>query len=41
MGKRAANKVRNEQEILETAIQLFIKQGEEATTIEILWQLLV
>ena len=33
MGKRAANKVRNEQEILETAIQLFIKQGEEATTI--------
>ncbi len=33
MGKRAANKVRNEQEILETAIQLFIKNGDEETTI--------
>ena len=33
MGKRAANKIKNEQEILETSIQLFIKRGDEATTI--------
>jgi len=33
MGKRAANKLRNEQEIVNKAIQLFIKKGDEATTI--------
>lgn len=34
MNKRAANKVRNEQEILDTAIQLFIEKGGEETTID-------
>ena len=33
VSKRAANKIKNEQEILATAIQLFIEQGEEETTI--------
>lgn len=34
MGKRAANKVKNEQEILETAIQLFIERGDNSTNIK-------
>ena len=33
MNKRAANKIRNEQEILNTAIKLFIEKGDEATKI--------
>lgn len=33
MGKRAANKLRNEQEIVDKAIHLFISKGAEATKI--------
>lgn len=33
MGKREENKIRNEKEILTTAIQLFIEKGDEQTTI--------
>lgn len=33
MGKRAANKIRNKQEIIDKAIQLFIEKGDEATNI--------